>query len=71
MRGIESRADDGRIARASAQMTAQQVADIALIGSRMVAQEVVKRHQDSSRAKAALQRVVTFERGLQDTEAVA
>ena len=70
MRGVESRADDGRVARASAQMTAQQVADIALIGRRMVAQEVIERHEDSSRAKAALQRVVTFERGLQHTEAI-
>ena len=70
MRGVESRADDGRVARASAQMTAQQVADIALIGRRMVAQEVIKRHEDSGRAKAALQRVMTFERGLQDAKAL-
>ena len=70
MRGVESRADDGRVARASAQMTAQQVADIALNGRRVVAQEVVKRHEDTGGAIAALQRVVTFERCLQDTEAV-
>src|SRR5665213_272565 len=67
--GLDRRANDRRIARASAQMSAQQIANALLIRSLVLAQEAVERHQDAGGAEAALQRVMALERRLQDAEA--
>ena len=50
-------------------MTAQYIADAFFIRPRMLAQEAVERHQDSGGTEAALQRMIAFERRLQNAEA--
>src|SRR5271167_3672241 len=67
-RRLKRRAHDRRIPRATAQMTAQHIADFFLVRLRVFAQESIQRHQNSGSAKAALQRVISLEGRLQHTK---
>ena len=49
-------------------MTAQQIANAFFVGLGMRAQESIQRHQDPGGTEATLQRVIAFERRLQNTE---
>ena len=66
--GVERRRHDRHVAGAAAQMPAEIVAQLRLVGVGMVAQIKVERHQDAGGAKAALQRVVAAEGFLQDRQ---
>jgi hypothetical protein len=52
-------------------MATQKLANFGSIGRRALAQEMVERHQDAGGAEAALQRVMSPERGLQRAQAVS
>src|SRR6202140_5368886 len=68
--GFHRRAHDRRIARAAAQMPAEQVANVFVIRLLVPAQEAVERHQDAGGAEAALQRMIALQRRLQNAEPV-
>src|SRR2546430_3289635 len=68
--GFECGADDGRVAGATAKMSAEQIADLRLAGPWIGAQENIQRHQDAGGAEAALQRVMATERSLQRRQPV-
>ena len=62
---VSRRVDDGGVAGAPAQMTAEHLANSVLVRLRLAFEEVMERHQDPGGTVAALQRMVTAKRRLQ------
>src|SRR5579872_2484832 len=67
---FERGAHNRRIAGATAEMPGQKIADRLFAWFAVFTQENIERHQNARGAKPTLKRVIAFEGGLQNTEAI-
>src|SRR5215210_560009 len=67
--GVLDRLEDPQIARAAAQVPGERLAQLLAVGTGMLAQVCVHRHEEARRAEAALERMGLVERALERVQA--